>query len=396
MRIFIPAKLAVAWLTLFLVGTELFVFSPLLPGLAADYHVSAAVAGLSVTTSSSAYMICAPLFGHLSDRVGRRRILIWSLLAVSAANIFTATAANLPSLLAARLLAGTAAAGVSPSIYALVGSAAPPNRRATWLALAVSGLLVSLAGASAGSLVRAVYGAPMLFLALAGSSLVLVWLNRLTWPRERGGAALARPDTPLTSLPTAVLARRLIPMVVWSTGLYAVYTYLGAGLGAFGFSTGQTAAAILFYGFGAVAGVLVGGRAADRFGTKFTTSASLAGLSGCLLLLRMALDADRFVGPTLGLSAAVAQLFFPAQQAGLANDFPGRRATVLAWNNSALFLGISLGSLVGGQALALASFDANLTIAAVIAFFGCILNVILVPGRGRFRVERNDGRQLPS
>jgi predicted MFS family arabinose efflux permease len=179
-------------------------------------------------------------------------------------------------------------------------------------------------------------------------------------------------------------------MVVWSTGLYAVYTYLGAGFGAFGFSTGQTAAAILFYGFGAVAGVLVGGRAADRFGAKFTTSASLAGLCGCLLLLRVALDADRFVGPALALCAAVAQLFFPAQQAGLANDFPGRRATALAWNNSALFLGISLGSLVGGQALALGSFDANLTIAAVIAFFGCVINVILVPGRGPFRVERND------
>jgi predicted MFS family arabinose efflux permease len=53
-------------------------------------------------------------------------------------------------------------------------------------------------------------------------------------------------------------------------------------------------------------------------------------------------------------------------------------------------LGISLGSLVGGQALALGSFDANLTIAAVIAFFGCVINVILVPGRGPFRVERND------
>jgi predicted MFS family arabinose efflux permease len=179
-------------------------------------------------------------------------------------------------------------------------------------------------------------------------------------------------------------------MVVWSTGLYAVYTYLGAGLGAFGFSTGQTAEAILIYGFGAVAGVLVGGRAADHFGTKFTTSASLAGLCGCLLLLRAALDADRFVGPALGLSAAVAQLFFPAQQAGLAKHFPDRRATVLAWNNSALFLGISLGSLVGGQALAFGSFDANLTIAAVIAFFGCIINVILVPGQGLFRVERND------
>jgi len=106
-------------------------------------------------------------------------------------------------------------------------------------------------------------------------------------------------------------------------------------------------------------------------------------LCACLLLLPLALDAGRLVEPALGVSSAVAQLFFPAQQAGLANDFPGHRAAVLAWNNSALFLGISLGSLVGGEAIALGSFGADLIISAGIALAGCIINAILVPGRVR-------------
>ena len=89
------------------------------------------------------------------------------------------------------------------------------------------------------------------------------------------------------------------------------------------------------------------------------------------------------------MSSAVAQLFFPAQQAGLANDFPRQRAAVLAWNNSALFLGISLGSLLGAEAVAAGSFDANLTISAGIALAGCIVNAILVPGRLPLRRERN-------
>ena len=59
-------------------------------------------------------------------------------------------------LLAARLIAGAAAAGVSPSVYALVGSSGPPDRRATWLAIVVSGLLMSLSfGAPIGVLVGA-------------------------------------------------------------------------------------------------------------------------------------------------------------------------------------------------------------------------------------------------
>ena len=124
-----PVQLVVAWLTMFLVGTELFVMSPLLPLLAADYHISATIAGLSVTVFSLTYMVSAPIFGYLSDRIGRRRVLICSLITFAVANLLTASAASLPWLLAVRLFAGAAAAGVAPSIYALVSGAAPPQRR---------------------------------------------------------------------------------------------------------------------------------------------------------------------------------------------------------------------------------------------------------------------------
>jgi predicted MFS family arabinose efflux permease len=241
-----PAQLTVAWLTMFLVGTELFVMSPFLPMLANDLHISTVRAGLAVTVFSITYMISAPLFGHLSDRIGRRRVLICSLIAFAAANLFTASAASLPWLLGVRLFAGAAAAGVSPSVYALVGAAAPPNRRATWLALVVSGLLVSLAfGASMGALAGASYGWAPVFVALAALSMLLVWLNCKVWPSDRlpKDAAHAHSRHPLA--PT-VLACRLMPTVVWSTALYGVYTYLGAGLVAVGFSTRQTAQAISF------------------------------------------------------------------------------------------------------------------------------------------------------
>ncbi len=124
---------------------------------------------------------------------------------------------------------------------------------------------------------------------------------------------------------------------------------------------------------------------ADRIGAKLTASASFLGLSVCFLGLALAVHAGVMVEITLGLTSAVAQLFFPAQQAGLASDFPSRRATILAWNNSALFLGISLGSLVGGQAVALAGFEANLVISAAIALSGCLITGVaaLAPPRVR-------------
>jgi predicted MFS family arabinose efflux permease len=160
-------------------------------------------------------------------------------------------------------------------------------------------------------------------------------------------------------------------------GLYGVYTHLGSGLMASGFSTSQIAEAILSYGCSAIVGVLIGGHVADRVGVKFTTCASLAGLCVCFLVFRAALDAGVFVGPALGVSSAVAQLFFPAQQASLVKEFPNQRGAALAWNNSALFLGISLGSLCGGITVTLVSFDANLTICASIALIACLTNRIV-------------------
>ena len=83
---------------------------------------------------------------------------------------------------------------------------------------------------------------------------------------------------------------------MWSTSLYGVYTYLGAGLTALAFSPGQVARAILYYGCGAVAGALIGGRLADRVGTKFVAGASFAGLGACFLLLSLAFSGGVFVG----------------------------------------------------------------------------------------------------
>ena len=372
------AGLVVGWLTMFVIGTDLFVVSPLLPMIAADYRVSPAVAGLSVTVFALTYMVTAPLFGHAADRIGRRRVLIWCLAAFAAANLLTAAAASLFWLLAARLIAGAAAAGVSPAVYALVGSAAPPDRRATWMALVVSGLLVSLAlGAPIGAWAGALFGWMPVFAALAALSLCLVWPNSRIWLRYHGTANAA--GTHLQALPTLLVVRRLMPMLLWSTGLYGMYTYLGVGLAAAGFSTGQTARAILFYGCGAIAGVLLGGRLADRLGAKSTAAMSFVGLSACFLILALAVHAATMVEVALALTSAVAQLFFPAQQAGLANDFPSRRATMLAWNNSALFFGITLGSLVGGQAVAFAGFEASLVIYAGIALLGCMITGIVVP-----------------
>ncbi|MBV8537019.1 MAG: MFS transporter [Alphaproteobacteria bacterium] len=374
-------RLATGWITLFVMGTDLFVISPLLPAIATDFATSAALAGLSVTLFSIVYMVVAPMLGHIADRFGRLNTLTTCLIVFGVANALTALAGSFAWLLAARLIAGAAAAGVSPSVYALVGEAAPTGRRATWLGVAVSGLLLSLSiGTPIGTVAGEAFGWRAVFLGLAPASVALAILNRILWAGKSFGS---RPGTAASTRAPgySALARRLAPTIVWATALYSMYTYLGTGLRDFGYSAGQIATTLVAYGAGAIVGTLAGGRIADWRGVKFATGLAIAGLGAALLALAAALSSGGPVALLLGILSAAAQIFFPAQQAGLANDFGDQRATVLAWNNSALFLGISLGSLLGGQAMAQGGFTADVLTAGGIALFAWLVNAAVVPGR---------------
>lgn len=371
------ARLTVAWCTLFVVGTDLFVVSPLLPQIGAQLKLPPAPTGLSVTAFAVTYMISAPLLGRIADRVGRRLMLSICLVGFAAANLMTSASPGLEWLLAARIAAGAMTAGVSPSIYALVGESAPPARRASWMAIAVSGLLCSLSfGAPLGALIGASFGWDKVFDLLAGLSLLLVLANRWIWPSE--AAASPHAAAPVATV-CGTMAPRLLPTVVWATALYGMYTYLGAWLTRLGFSTEEIAQVIACYGIGAIVGTLGGGRIADRIGARAATGASLVGLFAAFMLLPLTLRPGLLIGLGFGLASAVAQVFFPAQQAGLVSDFPTRRTTVLAWNNSSLFLGIALGSLVGGQIVAHGSFETSLFICAAIALTGWLINWKVVP-----------------
>lgn len=373
-------KLTIAWCTMFVVGTDLFVVSPLLPLIAEQFALPPAAAGLSVTAFSATYMVAAPFLGQIADRIGRRRMLTCCLVGFAAANVMTAAAPSFAWLLAARIIAGATTAGVSPSVYALVGDSAPTARRATWMAMAVSGLLCSLSfGAPLGALVGAAFGWAKVFDLLALLSLVLVLANRRIWPADPApGSAATAPQTP-----PGMLLQRLLPTVVWATALYGIYIYLGAWLARLGLSTEEIARVILCYGIGAIAGTLGGGRIADRIGPKTAAVASLLGLFAAFALLPLTLQSEILFGLGLGLASALAQIFFPAQQACLVDDFPTRRATALAWNNSALFLGIALGSLAGGQIIDHGGFTAALLICAAIALAGALVNWMVIPPRRR-------------
>ncbi|QUQ66630.1 MFS transporter [Kutzneria sp. CA-103260] len=365
------ASLAVGFLTLLVVGTDLFVVSPLLPAISSRFGVTPGEAGNTVTLFSIVYVLGAPWFGSLADRIGRRRVLVIGLVGFGVANLLTGLAPWFWLLLVARVLAGLAAAAVSPSVYALVGGSAPAGKRGAWMSTAVAGFLISLTtGAPSGTALAAVLGWQAVFVVLAALSGVLAVVNAFAWPTPATGAAAATP-------PPIALSVRLRAVTVtglWGFAVYAFYTYLGTGLSTDAhLSTGLVALALIVYGVGAVIGSLGGGRLADRYGAGRVATTSLALVAVMLLVVDLLLPASTpLLLASLLVFAVCAYPCLPSYQARLVATFPANSGSLLAWNSSSMYLGTSLGSAVGGLLLAPLGFRSIPVVAAAVAVLGAL------------------------
>lgn len=98
----------------------LYSVQPLLPLFAADYGLSAEGASLAVSLATGPLAIGILFAGILSDRIGRRPLMVWAMFAAGALTLAAALVPGWSALLALRLLTGVALAGVPAVAMAYV------------------------------------------------------------------------------------------------------------------------------------------------------------------------------------------------------------------------------------------------------------------------------------
>ncbi|UHA72612.1 MFS transporter [Paenibacillus sp. 481] len=118
-----PQYAALATVPLVLVlGNSMLV--PILPDVKRHLHLTQLQTSLIITLFSVAAGLIIPLAGYLSDRFGRKKVIIPSLILYGAAGIVTGLGAlwgSYPILIAGRAIQGIGAAGTAPIAMALVG-----------------------------------------------------------------------------------------------------------------------------------------------------------------------------------------------------------------------------------------------------------------------------------
>jgi predicted MFS family arabinose efflux permease len=122
-----------------LVGLDRWLIAPLFPSIMKDLHLNAQDVGNCIGILGLSWGIFAALMGGISDKIGRRKVLIPAILVFSLLSGFSGLAGGLASLLAVRALMGVAEGSFCPTSFAATADASHPKRRGFNLGLQQSG-----------------------------------------------------------------------------------------------------------------------------------------------------------------------------------------------------------------------------------------------------------------
>ena len=130
-------------------ATAITMIGPLLVNLSRDLDVPLPQLGLLGAAISLPWALGAPFTGLLSDRLGRRPLIVLALAGIGVSTIAAGFATSFATLLAARFAAGVFGAFGPASVMAAVGDLFPPHRRGMAMGWLNAGFgLAAVAGVS--------------------------------------------------------------------------------------------------------------------------------------------------------------------------------------------------------------------------------------------------------
>jgi len=147
---------------------------PLLPAIAKDLGTTAGHAGIIVTTYSLAAAAFALIVGPLSDRVGRKKVLVSGLALFTGASFLTYHVSSLSALVIVRAMTGFAAGTLSTSALSLAGDYYPYEQRGRAMGVLSMGYMFAfVVGVPAGAIAASRLGWQWVFGCLSALAAIM-------------------------------------------------------------------------------------------------------------------------------------------------------------------------------------------------------------------------------
>jgi len=344
---------------------QLYCTQPLLPLFTKIFHASKTGVGLTVSAATLGVALSAPVFGALTERLARKRVIVASLLGISIPTLLAATSTSLAQLIFWRFLQGIMVPGVVAVLVTYIGEEWPPDRVALIMSFYVSGTaLGGFAGRVGTGILTDWFNWRIAFLALgaaslAGAAAVAAWLPH---GHRRASAPAGAGTTFLYQMQQLFRSRRLIATfavgfnVLFS--LVGVFTWITFHLSAVPYFLSTTALSSLFFVY--LVGLVVT-PAAGLLITRVGLRAGIAGAIACSMagvLLTLAASLSIII---LGLALLSSGVFI-AQTASQSHlrvaAPPGSRVTAAGIYMSCYYFGGTAAGVVPGAFWAIGKWPA--------------------------------------
>lgn len=272
---------------------QMYSTQPLLPMLTEIFHATKIAVSMTVTLAGLGVAVAAPFAGILADRIGRKRVIVWSAFLLGVCSLAAATSPGLGTLLFWRFCQGLCTPGVFSVTVAYINDEWAAGGAGAVLSSYVSGTVLGgfscrfISGLVASHLnwrwVFVILGV----LTLAGTAAIA----RLLEPERHPHHASQWEGTWLEAVKSHLKNRRLLGTylvgfcVLFS--LVAIFTYVTFYLAEPPFHLEPAALGSIFFVYliGAAANP-VAGRAIDRFGQRTVLACGIgAGVAGIFLTL---------------------------------------------------------------------------------------------------------------
>ena len=350
------------------------IISPILPQIGDDLGIADAALGTLVSAYSLMVGIFAILSGPVSDRIGRRRILLIGCGTMTVALMLHTLVSDYASFLAVRVFAGMAGGILSGAAVSYIGDYFPYERRGWATGWVMSGSAFGqIAGIPIGIVLAGQWGfkAPFYIFAVTMAATILLLFFRV--PQPPGKQSLEQLTVGKAAADYAAMLRR--PEVAWAAvayfvmflgvSIFIVYlpTWLERDLGISG-----NEIALMFL-VGGIASVLTGpqaGKWSDRIGRKGIILLACIGLSSLMLLtvplVTNVITACVFFFLTMML-VAMRISPFSALLTALVND--DRRGSLMSLAVALGQMGFALGGAIAGPLFAGMGYSANTVLGAI-------------------------------
>lgn len=343
----LPPGYLTLWTTVALDLVGFGIVVPILGRYAERFGANGFQVGLLFASFSLAQLVCAPLLGRLSDRIGRKPVIVLSLVGTAVGSFVTGAAMSLPLLFAGRIIDG-ASGGSLAVAQAAVTDIAPPEQRPKLLGMLGAAFGVGFVlGPAIGGL--SALGGPHVPFFVAG---VIASINAVA-------AIIRLPETRVTeqrpaetsAAPQSVELRRLafvgFVTVLAFTAFESTFSLLGSAR--FDLTEGSSAAVFLFVGVVLVA--MQGGaygRLAERWGVGVVLRNGLGLLVVGLVVLSVATSWGLLFG-SLAMLAVGQGCASPAITTMVADHAPAdQRGRAMGFQQSAYAVARVIGPPLAG------------------------------------------------